>query len=118
MMKTNKEGKTIEELSEEFLKEFEEAYKILAKTEKFMKLRAQLKDHNSKKVGVIKEIVKKYVDGPEDYYLQHYYKCSLCKKLLHYDRYGKLQEDDKSNFCKHCGQGLNWNNIEEVIPED
>ena len=56
---------------------------------------------------VILEVDKKYVDTYAFYYRKTY-KCGSCKKVLLADRYGKLSDNEKTNYCSHCGQKLDW----------
>lgn len=56
---------------------------------------------------VIKEVDRKYVDTYE-FYLIDIYKCGSCKKVLIVDRYQKLQDNEKTNYCQHCGQRIGW----------
>ena len=59
---------------------------------------------------VIKEVDKKYVDT-YDFYERDIYRCGSCKKVLLVDRYQKLQDNEKTNYCSHCGQRLDWSDI-------
>ena len=59
---------------------------------------------------VIKEVDKKYVDT-HDFYERDIYKCGSCKKVLTVDRYQRLQDDEKTNYCHFCGQRLNWDEL-------
>lgn len=56
---------------------------------------------------VVKEVDKKYVDAKE-FYERDIYRCGSCKKVLIVDRYQKLQDNEKTNYCYYCGQKLNW----------
>ena len=59
---------------------------------------------------VIKEVDKKYVDLYE-FYERDVYRCSSCKEVLIIDRYQKLQDNEKTNYCYYCGQRLDWDVI-------
>ena len=56
---------------------------------------------------VVKEVDKKYVDAKE-FYERDIYKCSNCNNVLIIDRYQRLEDKDKINYCKECGQRLDW----------
>lgn len=56
---------------------------------------------------VIKEVDKKYIDT-HDFYERDIYRCNNCKKVLLVDRYQKIQDNEKTNYCYYCGQKLDW----------
>ena len=56
---------------------------------------------------VVKEVDKKYVDAKE-FYERDIYRCGSCNNVLIIDRYQRLEDKDKINYCKECGQRLDW----------
>lgn len=71
-----------------------------------IKMAMNLAERNTP-MKVIKKVEKKYVDT-YDFYERDIYRCGSCKKVLLVDRYQKLQDNEKTNFCSHCGQRLDW----------
>ena len=57
-------------------------------------------------ISLIERDTPKKVIKEVDY--RDIYKCSNCNNVLIIDRYQRLKDKDKINYCGECGQRLDW----------